>query len=170
MSAESGLFTLCNGGLFISVISIYAGSWPEAGPWKKFFKRAVPCCSSATSILFFPFVQPLSIPLHLPHHTYLPTLRMLRSTTTSFLASAKMLRQPLASTTAPFQARFRNAAAAASTSRLFSISASTSSPPPPPQHYNNNSSTQTRHPRVLVTGKKGPDAHSYILRLIYHHP
>lgn len=85
-------------------------------------------------------------------------IEMLRSTTTSVLAStARMLRQPLTSstTTIAFQGRFRNAAAAASTSRLFSISTSTFSPPPPPQHYNNastKSTTQTRHPRVLVTG------------------
>ncbi|GJJ71401.1 threonine 3-dehydrogenase [Entomortierella parvispora] len=85
---------------------------------------------------------------------------MFRTTTTSVLAStARLLRQPLVSTSTPFQARFRNAAAATSTSRLFSISASALSPPPPPQHYNSTSAakstTQTRHPRVLVTGSLG---------------
>ncbi|KAF9429013.1 hypothetical protein BGZ94_000138, partial [Podila epigama] len=85
---------------------------------------------------------------------------MFRSTTSSVLASStRMLRQPLRTTpnATTFMARYKNAAAASATTRMFSISSTS--------HKNTSTSTPSaatstpasapRHPRVLVTGSLG---------------
>ncbi|KAG0229136.1 hypothetical protein B0O80DRAFT_464149 [Mortierella sp. GBAus27b] len=82
---------------------------------------------------------------------------MLKSTTTSMLAStSRILRQPLAKTANAPSLLIRHKNLAAGT-RFFSISNATQSPPPPPQ-YSSTATTQSdghRHPRVLVTGSLG---------------
>ncbi|KAG0351642.1 hypothetical protein BG005_008862 [Podila minutissima] len=76
---------------------------------------------------------------------------MFRTTTSSVLASStRMLRQPLmapSTSATSFMARYKNAATASATTRMFSISTANNNKSP--------STTTPRHPRVLVTGSLG---------------